>query len=292
MMQKLAVTLIMLLFVLAPNQNVWAGLVPPGSISDITAAEDSYADLLNPNDSQANELLRFELAYLFDQGLGQYCPVVSKITYLKFDLSTVNFPIDKARLNLATVGDCAAQPDNLLIQLIGAGDAWSESSLTWNNQPSAEAIFGQLVNVSGVGFFHWTDDGSSGDDLAAWLAAQQTAQGGDGQATLGLITPVPMGCSENALPSVTAAFETSELFGQSLGCLGEAIPPTLQVADAASELPPPPAPAPTAVTLRQMTAGNAALAWPPALGLGGALLGLGLAGVSIQRARREREPAG
>lgn len=266
-------------FVFSPQ--AWAGPTPPGTAINVPAAEDSYVDEAEPTDSHDAQLLYFELSHLFDQGLGQYCPTVTQITYFKFDLSVAPFTIDKARLNLATVGECFNQPVGMLAQLFAADDGWNEAGLTWNNQPSAQAIFSGLTEISGVGYFNWTDDGTQPDGLAEWLAGQQSLNGGDNLATLGLITPLPLGCSVNPLPSVRAAFEDSELSGAGLGCMSETIPPTLQLATAAEELPPPLSPTPTAVSLRQLhsTAGAGALT---GLGLG-ALLLLGLTLVVVTR---------
>lgn len=283
---KLSVSFLFILYALIFSPQVWAGPTPPGAAIEVIAAEDSYVDSVEPTTPHDERLLGFEVSHLFDQALGEYCPTVTQITYLKFDLSGVPFAIDKARLNLATVGECASQPVGMLVQLFAAADGWGEDNLTWNNQPPAQAIFSGLTDITGVGYFNWTDDGAQPDGLADWLAGQQNLNGGDNVATLGLITPLPLGCSADPLPRVRAVFEDNELSGPGLGCTSETIPPTLQVVEATEELPPPLHPTPTAVNLRQFdsTAGARSL---PGLAWGAALL----SGLTLVAWRR-RDKAG
>lgn len=194
----------------------------------LVVIEDSYVDSFAPDSNFNAQSLAFEYGTtLMD---GDYCPAVTKISYMKFDLSQIDFPISKAQLSLGQ-GDCSST-ETLPIQLFAANSTWDETALTWNTQP--QAIYGFTeIPTSQNAVYHWNDsDMGNTDGLADWLAQQQ--QEGTMIITLGMVMSTFMGCGSQTIEPITVVFNDRERTASSErnNCANFDIIPTLQVTDA------------------------------------------------------------
>lgn len=261
-------------------------LVRPAAADDgqatLVATADGYVDAREPDTNLNGRPLQFALASVYDDATGLYCPALTRLTYIRFDLASVPFPIDKAQLVLSqpTCGGSAAP-----LQLFAAGDGWSEQRLTWNNRPATEYLLPEAAEFVEAGRVAWTDAGSADAlaGLADWLAFQQAL--GVPSVTLGIIMPLPAGCTPLATPSYTLLFEDRERSSALADpCVGTPEAPLLHVAAADSDLPAR-SQGPTAVTL----VGAATTATPVvALLLAGCLLLLATARAAHARRAAQR----
>lgn len=212
-----------------------AGLVSiaraePEASGTLIPTDDAYTDISIPGIHPSIGTL--DLAFS-----GDPVPQPSKIVFLKFDLSGINFTIQQARLNLAVITGCVV-PSAVSVAVYGALDVyhntttpWVESGITWNNQPDRDptAVSPLIYMDEGVvkltgGYHHWTDTGAG--DFADWLETQRI---GDGIATLRLEIPPNPGTSEvwfEDAEGTATGFPTCVAIGG----------PVLQIADAAGPL--------------------------------------------------------
>jgi hypothetical protein len=165
----------------------------------------------------------------------------SQVSYIKFDLSGISFPIQQARLNLSVVTGCNTPDELINVAVYGALDVyhntstpWLETGINWNNQPDLDptAVAPLITMDEGVvqldgGYHHWTDTGAG--DFAEWLEDQRS---GDGIATLRLeIVPDPNVTIQNEV-----WFDDHEGTAIGLPLCTSSGGPVLQVADAEGPL--------------------------------------------------------
>lgn len=225
----------------------------------LVPVEDSYVDYYSPTQNFDGQPLSFEIAAPFSADDNGYCPTITKISYIKFDLSAVEFPIAQAELRLSPIDSCdlAKNSDGgLSTSLFTASNEWSESEITWENRP----IPSMLLN-DGVSFSNSlsqpqlaTVDEAS---LANWLAMYQAQ--GEKTVTIGFISPLFMGCSAQAAPATKVAFQDRQQSSRAASCGVPAEAPHLYLASADGELHP--TISPTAVQLQQNKAETTSSLW-------------------------------
>ncbi len=212
------------------SAGAWADYESSGTL---TPTDDAYTWVVFENT-------------VFDEGAlglsytGSPDPHISRVSYLKFDLSGIPFPIHEARLNLAVVTGCFI-PDEVNVTVYGALDVyddtttqWTENGLSWSNQPALDpSAAAPLITMDeGVvqpegGYYHWTDTGAG--YFADWLEAQRT---GDEIATLRLeMIPNP-----NILIEDEVWFDDREGTAAGLPSCISSGGPMLQIADAEGPL--------------------------------------------------------
>lgn len=213
--------------------------------AQLVVIEDSYVDSSSPDGNFNAQALAFEYSSIFDTISSAYCPAVTKISYLKFDLSNIDFAISKARLSLGQ-GDCSID-EPLPIQLFAADNDWQETNLTWNTQPRAVYGFTEIpTNQNAI--YQWNDETIGDDGLADWLAYQK--EQGATTVTLGMVMITMMGCGDQTIKPIGVLFNDRErtTSAQRSSCANFDIIPTLQIADSNTPLVSPEL-APTAVTM-------------------------------------------
>ena len=218
------VTLILTIILMIPG-------LAKGSSADtlqIIASDSGSADSLQPSVHIESDPLTFSAGYVVEDSGPQrlYCPRVTRKIYLKFDLSQVDFAIDKARLELSPVATLPSDFTDLQIE--GSADTWNKSSLMWSTRP--ETLYPLIENVSlnNQNNLVWSDaTGNQWEQLSEWLESQRLS---DGTATLSLTMPIAMGCWPQ-LPNNPTEFLLS------IGNEFSQTPPVLVVASADTNLP-------------------------------------------------------
>ncbi|MFQ5399780.1 MAG: DNRLRE domain-containing protein [Anaerolineae bacterium] len=201
----------------------------PTNSATLTAVQDSYTDL---NLASAN----------FDGGLlnaanssgGPEDPdLTTKYIFVEFDLSGVTFSINSATLELSTLtcgGTLFSDDVDVVVYGVDNSVNWSESALTWNNQPAPTtgALIGLDAGVIPAGTaqtVRWTDYAKGA--LSAWLESQRAAN--DGSATLALAI------DNSGNPGLADVFfEDSEGSGAVANCADAGASPTLTVSETAT----------------------------------------------------------
>lgn len=238
-MQRVLVVLIGLFLAAAvwgPGSRVAAAQsAAPQATAALAATADGFVSTDAPTATFDNQPLLFSVAAPFDVEEGAYCPLITHITYVQFDLAGVAFAIDKARLVL-DAGACGGEAP-LALQLLATTAEWDETTLTWATQPPAEFALPEIGALGLSGRYSWTDaeaDGRVG--LADWLAFQQSL--GVARVTLALTTNLPMGCSLQPMPAVSVSFvDRAGNRPSGRGCGTDLQPPQLQLASADAQLP-------------------------------------------------------
>jgi hypothetical protein len=139
-----------------------------GASATLVAVADSTVDATQPDDNFNGQPLAFELTTRFDSANNLYCPALTRLSYVRFDLAAVDFAIAQARLIL-TSQTCSAPATPL--QLFAADNSWTEDGVTWNNRPAMQFLFPDAAVFEEAGRIVWTDDGSDSlAQLADWLA--------------------------------------------------------------------------------------------------------------------------
>ena len=137
---------VLLLLGLAGSPPVLAGTYT------IYPAADSYVDSLNPTTNYGTET----------QLYATYYPVYSDTTsltqraFLKFDLSVIprGYIITAATLNLYVTSNGGHQ-DQGVTNLYHVGDAWTETGVTWNNQPPAGSYLASHDYMFWGSYYAW-----------------------------------------------------------------------------------------------------------------------------------------
>ena len=88
-------------------------------------------------------------------GTASYLGVVSGYyqTYLKFNISSITAPVSNAQLRL--YNENAVSTTWQLYKVNAAGNNWTETGITWNNQPAADTLLATLNSPSGSGYVYW-----------------------------------------------------------------------------------------------------------------------------------------
>jgi hypothetical protein len=239
----------------------------------LPVAEDVYIHRVSPNDNWDNQLL------LLQYGFGQPDTVI----LLKFNLSTVAFPIAKAKLGMVMISDpstCFVTPNGTIPEInvySVTNNGWAQGTVTYNTAPPRGSFLDDMdqtsIGASTSREYTWTDNGTN--TLASFLHGRQTATfggTGDGIASLWL----EIGSGAGTASSVTFADAAGVAFCD-FGT-GRKYVPTLRLADASNP------DLPTAVTLTTFRSSDPALNWPLAAGVI-ALVGLAVAGGVLLRRR-------
>jgi len=224
-MRHLFISLIAVVLLVTLTGSIHAA---PQATATLSPSDDVYTDIAR----QSTNLDGGGLNVALSSNAPSPGATVTKRVFLKFSLSGVSFTIGQARLSLSALSDtaCGGAPDAVNVAVLAVNDdTWTETGLTWSNQPATGAQLDTLDGgaVSGAGYQYWTDTGSDG--FATWLRSQQAANGGDNVASLALVIT-----STTATTSVI--FEDREGVGGSLGCAGGGLLPSLKVADAETPL--------------------------------------------------------
>lgn len=229
----------LLIILLIAPVVVWTAHASSGT-AEVTVGGDAFVTYFTPTTNFNGDGLLYEIARLpTDDGNGNivYCFHNTGTSYLKFDLSGVDFSIEKAQIELHV----NSGQDGDILWLMAADEGWSESAITWNSAPPpGPFIFVQAIEVNGL--LIWRDDGSQPFQLADWLAANQAMNGGDDMAAVTILGPLPAGCTVDPSDERrTLTFDDRESGQQ----------PMLALADATNSLPDIP---PAAVTLSEAPA--------------------------------------
>lgn len=194
-------------------------LAEPTDSVVLLAGKDSYTDLNQPDTNFNGQMLLTEST----MGAPGLPDVHTRVLFLGFDLSNVQFEIKSASLSLGTLTCNGLLPlDEAVVDVHGidyeAANSWTENGLTWNTQPVPTAP--PLISaVSGVeGRMYWTD--GAGGAFASWLETQRL--GNDGSATLLLKVDVTVG---GGIRDVF--FDDKEESAGKLGCEDSSGPPML-----------------------------------------------------------------
>ena len=197
----------------------WPTLALPADSVVLTATQDSYTDLNQPSANFNGQMLLTEST----MGPPGQPDVPTRVIYLAFDLSSVSFDIKSATLSLSTLTCDGQLPlDSTRVDVHGIDNdptnAWTEATLTWNNQPlpTAAALIG--ATSGSVGPLTWGDP--AGGAFASWLESQRLAN--DGLATLLLKVDISAG---NGIRDVFV--EDREGSASGLGCPDASGPPQL-----------------------------------------------------------------
>jgi hypothetical protein len=201
----------------------------PQATATLSPSDDAYVDIARPAANLDGGGLNVALS---NNPEPPPPATITKRVFLKFSLAGVSFSIAQARLSLSALSDtaCGGAPSAVNVAILAVDDdAWTETGLTWNNQPTAGAQLDTLDGgaVGGSGYQYWTDTGSDG--FATWLRSQQAANGGDNVASLALVIT-------GTTATTSVIFEDREGIGGSLGCAGGGLLPALKVADAGTPL--------------------------------------------------------
>lgn len=235
-MPKRLIVLLLLAITLLATQAAWG--MPAVSTLQLPPAADATLMVVDPDANVGLQpTLAFTYAWEFNQSAGGYCLTLRKTFLLQFDLSTVPFPIDKARLRLLPTLMLTAAP---AFDLYGAADGWGEATVTWNSRPGLVA--GPLLpppQLSDSGYVYFEDSGTPIPFLlAAWLEGERS---GDGVATLSVALPAAAGCT--LVQPTPSTVETLFYSRESVHV------PILDLAASGSDLPR--LPDPSAVALRR-----------------------------------------
>jgi len=203
--------------------------IAPQATVTLAPSDDAYVDIARPGVNLDGGGLNVALS---NNPEPPPPATVSKRVLLKFSLAGVSFAIAQARLSLSALSDtaCGGPPDAVNVAVMAVeNDAWTETSLKWNNQPAAGAQLDTVDGgvIGGPGYHTWTDAGSDG--LAAWLRSQQAINGGDNVASLALVIT-------GTAATTSVIFEDREGVGGSLGCAGGGLLPTLVVATSSAPM--------------------------------------------------------
>lgn len=196
-----------------------------------------YVNYFQPDAGFSGSDVAFQVADIQNE-FGLYCPTVTKTIYLRFNLTDVTFPIDKARLRLRPIGDTTG---NDIHWLTVTADDWEPETVTYNAQPALEPPF--IIDVDRDldvnGDFVWFDHASGGfsPPLQQVLADRQSVNGGDDWVSLGFVVALPPGCSDTGTPPDPDG-------GIFFRGIDSTSPPLLELADASNALP---GPSPAAV---------------------------------------------
>lgn len=201
----------------------------------LNPTEDTYTDIFEAG-STHNSVTLFAASSDNIDPAGPDTPTT--YIWLKFDLSSVPWTIDKARLNLATVlciGTGSVDPMEL--EVFGVDDdnfIWAADTLTYNLQSTGG--FPTFTRGSGLvtldeasilndaeDYYHFTDSSGAGA-LASYLEAEH-ADGGNGTATLVVMV------SSDAGTAVTTFEDQEQSAGTCPGSGTDFGPPILQVSD-------------------------------------------------------------
>lgn len=166
--------------------------------ASLTAVGDSVVDFNAPDANNADSNLLFEQVYAYDDMAGMYCPTTTKRFFIKFDISALDFDVAQARISLSASDDTPNFPLTLMV----ADNNWSETEVTWNNQPMMVNEFAAELDVQS-GVFQWTDQNLE-YDLVAYIADLQAA--GETYITFAVGTPAFGGCSPVEIPATVAEF--------------------------------------------------------------------------------------
>jgi len=204
----------------------------PETTSTITSTDAVYVDPGQPTSNVNNGLI-----FISGNGAGG----TSNIGLLKFNLSSVGYTINKARLNLAIVSDqatCGFTSDASVSVNIYQVDntTWTETGVTYNTKPTrGNFIMSATVGTTVPSHLAFSDTG--GGNLSSYLETERSVgAGNDGIAGIWI---------ETTAGANQVVFEDDEGTGATAGCSGANLVPTLQLADSAD---------PLAITLASLTA--------------------------------------
>ena len=182
--------------------------------AQIIASEGTWVDPAFGTSNFNNQLL-----FLNGDGFGG----TAKVTLLKFDVSSVSFIVNRARLNMSVVDDglCGVSDLNHSIDLHEVtDDSWSEGTLTFNTLPAQGSFIATIDSTPYVTRTYWTDNG--GGNLSTFVEAQRSANGGNDLVSIWVQTTTSFS---------DGIFEDDEGNGAGFGCNGANLEPTLQLAD-------------------------------------------------------------
>ena len=208
------------------------------SATALIPVEDSYVDYFSPTQNFDGQPLTFEIAAPFVEDENGYCPTITKISYIKFDLSAVPFSIAQAELRLSPIDSCelANNGNNgLSTSLFTSSNDWSESEITWDNRPIPSMLLSDGVSFSNAlnqPEVVEVDEAS----LANWLAMYQAK--GEKIVTIGFISPLFMGCSPQSTTATKMMFQDTQQSSRSASCGVPAEAPHLYLASADGQLHP------------------------------------------------------
>lgn len=253
--------IILLLLALVITATAGRARADGGGVALVGANSDGFVSAYEPDTPLSGTKLLYNDDHIFD-GQQSWCPANMHYPLLRFDLGTIAFDVDKARLKLfPSVGGSTPPPFYFALH---AND-WSESTLTWNNAPAITDVGLQLgaPAVDASGYWTWTDTLGLADGygLADWLAPRAGEV-----VTLSLFLPLPAGCLYQ--PEQPPVNTVDYSFVDRSAGPG----PMLELADAATPLPDP---VPLAVGLRSGSAtgdGIGRITWLTAAALTAATL--------------------
>ncbi|MEZ4512307.1 MAG: DNRLRE domain-containing protein [Chloroflexota bacterium] len=220
--------LIALLFLFLSAATVGADFQ---AASTISSTDSVYID---PGNGAAN--LNNGLLFITSNGVGG----ASQVTLIKFNLNTIPYSINKARLTLAVLnggGGCDGISSDAVseINVYAVDDTtWTEGAVTFNTKPTRGVLLTDLdqatLPVPGKAYF--TDDPTAvppdNGTFASYLETERS--GGTGSNGIaGLWVEVNVGLNQ-------VFFEDDESTGASANCTGANLVPTLQLADSSSPL--------------------------------------------------------
>ena len=167
-----------------------------------------------------------------------YCPEVTQQIVLKFDLTEIEFEIDKARLTLRPNQYNSATPQTSppLPTLAASLDNWTETDIAWETRPEVHTRLATSASFQS-GEIVWLDNGEADTTLAEWLEYRRQS---NDTVTLMLDVPVIGNCWPYPL-------ESAALNGSFADSSADAAP-MLEIGSAESSLS---TTAPTAITLNQ-----------------------------------------
>ncbi len=161
----------------------------------ITAIADAFVEENRPNANNGDSgFLQYEVAYtqqadILHPETALFCPQPTSQVMLKFDLSQVDFPIDKARISLHAL---AYPNDKPLPTLSASTEDWDEAAVSWQNRPIARADMATPAErQADSDTIVWNDDGDPSVSLAEWLEYRRH---GDKMVTILLAAPQRAKC--------------------------------------------------------------------------------------------------